>query len=459
MPETAPGAIATSPPHVNSAQWQSFEMRMRQRRAARLILRAQTALEQGRVDEAEEALEEARTLDSSAPDVATLRARIAPLQQPATPVPPIPQPGAVDTLTVPDAHVPVVPAFKPPAENPAPVLPPFMSPPVSPTPVLPAVKPATANSIPVVPAFARAEASVVSELPLHDLSAAEDAPDVPARTRSRRVGVPIAIAASLSLVTLLALWPRSPRVTPAPAVAAAPPPVTTAPVASDPAVARQAVTIPTPPLTEAGPSLAAPAERKAEGVPAMPRADSPIDNPKPALAPSLPTSAPAPEPVTRIEPVREEPSEPIASLPIHAGVDAIIGSAVAPVPEPPTVAPPTSAPLPAEAAAVDETLPVRRVLMQYEAAYSSLDAAAARRVWPSLDARALTRAFEALQSQRVSLGRCDVSVTGTSARAACRGSAQWTPKVGGGARREPRQWSFDLRKSGGEWRIVDAIAR
>lgn len=439
---------------------------MRQRRAARLILRAQTALEQGHVDEAEEALAEARTLDSSAPDVATLRARIAALQQPATPVPAIPETRAVETISAPDAHVPVVRPVKPAAANPEAVLPPFMSRAASPTPGLPAFKPAAASSIPVVPpfvpAFASAEARPVTELPLydlHDLSVAEDALDAPASARRRRVGGPIAIAVSLSLVTLFALWTRSPRVAPEPAVAAAPSPVTAAPVASDRPVERQPVTIAAPLVTEAGPSLAAPAERKAEDVPALPRAASPIDNPIAALASSPPTPAPAPEPVTRIEPVRDERTEPIASLPIHAGVDAIIGSAVAPVPQPPAIPPPTPAPPAAEPAPVDETPPVRRVLMQYEAAYSSLDASAARRVWPSLDARALTRAFEALQSQRVSLGRCDVSITGASARAACHGSAQWTPKVGGGSRTEPRDWSFDLRKSGGEWRIVDAIVR
>jgi hypothetical protein len=102
---------------------------------------------------------------------------------------------------------------------------------------------------------------------------------------------------------------------------------------------------------------------------------------------------------------------------------------------------------------------VRRVLAQYEAAYSALDAAAAEAVWPGVDGKALSRAFDGLASQSVSLGRCDVTVAGPTARADCRGTAQWSPKVGGGPRRESRYWLFALRKTGGTWQIVDARVR
>ena len=67
--------------------------------------------------------------------------------------------------------------------------------------------------------------------------------------------------------------------------------------------------------------------------------------------------------------------------------------------------------------------------------YSGLSVPAARAVWPSVDQRALARAFDGLASQRVALGKCDVVVTGASARATCSGSAEWTPKVGGGTKR------------------------
>ncbi|MBA3887587.1 MAG: hypothetical protein H0X67_17925 [Acidobacteria bacterium] len=102
---------------------------------------------------------------------------------------------------------------------------------------------------------------------------------------------------------------------------------------------------------------------------------------------------------------------------------------------------------------------VRAVLSRYEAAYTGLDAAAARAVWPAVNERALARAFDGLQSQRVSLEQCDVSVSGGSAKAVCAGNATWVPKVGGGGRTEARRWSFDLRNSSGDWQIVRAEAR
>lgn len=107
-------------------------------------------------------------------------------------------------------------------------------------------------------------------------------------------------------------------------------------------------------------------------------------------------------------------------------------------------------------AASSETLNIRTVLGKYEAAYSSLDAAAAVSVWPGVDGRALARAFENLESQRVSLGDCNVTITGVTAHAECSGMTTWTPKVGGGRRTQPHSWSFDLAKQDEGWLIQSA---
>jgi hypothetical protein len=113
---------------------------------------------------------------------------------------------------------------------------------------------------------------------------------------------------------------------------------------------------------------------------------------------------------------------------------------------------------PAEPAVRDETV-VRSVLERYESAYSNLDATAASAVWPAVDRSALARAFDGLASQHVSLGNCDISVNGPSARATCAGSATWRPKVGGGSHTESRRWNFELRKAGDSWRIERAVIR
>jgi hypothetical protein len=146
-----------------------------------------------------------------------------------------------------------------------------------------------------------------------------------------------------------------------------------------------------------------------------------------------------------------------------------------PVPEPTTplpVDPPPAAAAPASSAPDPATEPgpavevnpetlVRAALSRYEAAYSSLNAAAARAVWPGVDVDALARAFESLQSQRISLGSCSIVVAadGRSANATCAGTATWTPRVDGGTTTEPRNWLFVLARSGSEWQIVSATTR
>ena len=113
----------------------------------------------------------------------------------------------------------------------------------------------------------------------------------------------------------------------------------------------------------------------------------------------------------------------------------------------------------ASPAPVPDDRAVHAVLRQYEAAYTSLDAQAVGVVWPSVDRRALTRAFNGLASQRVRLERCEVRMTGGSARVECAGSAQWTPKIGSGPQIAQRRWTFELAGNGGEWFIVSAAVR
>jgi hypothetical protein len=153
----------------------------------------------------------------------------------------------------------------------------------------------------------------------------------------------------------------------------------------------------------------------------------------PAVTPMVPSvDAPANSPTSRMEPAPALPSEPPPSTP--------------------------SSPAPTVVSR-DQSAAIRAALNRYEAAYNRLDVATARSVWPSLDQHALSRAFESLASQRVSLGNCSVIVTGAAARADCSGTAAWTPKVGGGERKSSRKWTFDLTESDGAWRIVRVQAR
>jgi len=63
--------------HTATGEWKSFEVRMRHRRAERLILRAEVAMEAGFIEDAEAALAEARRLCPSLPEIGALEARLA----------------------------------------------------------------------------------------------------------------------------------------------------------------------------------------------------------------------------------------------------------------------------------------------------------------------------------------------------------------------------------------------
>jgi hypothetical protein len=104
---------------------------------------------------------------------------------------------------------------------------------------------------------------------------------------------------------------------------------------------------------------------------------------------------------------------------------------------------------------------VRQVLQRYRQAYGTLNARSAQDVWPGVDAAALARAFDALESQELTFDDCRIAVTGSEAMATCHGSARFVPKVGGrAARTEARVWDFRLRKTAAGWQIASArVAR
>jgi hypothetical protein len=103
---------------------------------------------------------------------------------------------------------------------------------------------------------------------------------------------------------------------------------------------------------------------------------------------------------------------------------------------------------------------IDNVLGRYRTAFNRLDAAAARQVWPTVNERTLSRAFEQLEEQRVSFDDCTIGVTGTRAEANCSGTARFVPRVGNrSAQTEARRWSFSLRKGSAGWLIQEVQAR
>jgi hypothetical protein len=107
-----------------------------------------------------------------------------------------------------------------------------------------------------------------------------------------------------------------------------------------------------------------------------------------------------------------------------------------------------------------ETGAIQTVLSQYRTAFRDLDAGAARAIWPSVDAKALGKAFESLERQDLIFNSCQIAVRDVRAVASCDGSARYVPRIGN---RDPhderRSWQFKLRKVDDVWLIDTVSAR
>jgi hypothetical protein len=180
-----------------------------------------------------------------------------------------------------------------------------------------------------------------------------------------------------------------------------------------------------------------------------PRADA--DRPLPPIA-SDPLASPRPQAID---------TSSLATSPPTADADRLVRDLPAAAPPIARVPPPATPPPPARTPdpAPSEEANVRAVLAQFEAAYSALSASAAQAVWPSVDERSLAKAFDSLQSQHVSLGKCSITINDRTAAAICTGLTSWTPKVGGGRNTASRTWHFQLASVNGKWRVDRAEAR
>ena len=371
------GTPSTSPPrsHVSTQQWQSFEMRMRARRAERCLARARVALDAGIEAEARAALDEARTLKPDTPTLESLRAEVHAAR---------------------DARL------------------------------------AAARQRHLRTALAAAAALLV--LAIGAAWFLIGLPDRPAAGDPRlAVASRQMTAADASLTTV-----------PAPVSGTEPAPVATSPAAD-------AAEAPEVPVATRG-AVTAAAEREDAPVATAPAPARTVREESvtlPAVA-SVP-EGPPPSPPTAIEAAGRQPDAAPPAAMERIVSDLPAAPAAVPPPAPAAAAPPSPA--------ISDEPKVRAVLARFESAYSSLNAPAAQAVWPTVDVRALGRAFDSLQAQQISLGDCAIALNGQRARADCRGTMSWTPKIGGGNRSQARRWQFELATAGGAWQIVRAEAR
>jgi hypothetical protein len=111
-----------------------------------------------------------------------------------------------------------------------------------------------------------------------------------------------------------------------------------------------------------------------------------------------------------------------------------------------------------QAQAADTEASIRDVLQRYSAALESLDAAAVKKVQPSIPADNLAKAFRQMNELKVTIDTVRVvSVDGPTARVSCRVAQILTPKAG------QKQVTtvtrvIRLRRTGDAW-VIDGFER
>jgi hypothetical protein len=412
--------------HTATGEWQSFEGRMRRRRAERLALRADVAADAGCIEEAREALAEARALAPTLPELDRIEHKLdrpAPVARvsPALGLPPkggshAELQGGSHAEFQGGSHVSALGS----AERPTAVAALGREEADEPFDTAPVVSgfsrksAATAAAVLALIAGGAAAIFFYSGRQTPALEPTQEFRDVVQQVTPPPAGY-VAVDRSASPATQPQPVSTTGSLDPVPAVRST----------SEPAAASDRTIVPAS-FTRVEPA------------------------PAPAAPPASATAAPAPPPA--LPEIATSPVPPLERVARDAG-DA---------PRPPSIATDTLASTPGATAAPPEPLVppdalVRSALDRYAAAYSSLDADAAQRVWPGVNRGALSRAFDGLASQRVSLGSCNIDVAGATAHARCAGSTTWQPKVGsGGSRTDRHTWTFDLARAGSGWQIVNA---
>jgi hypothetical protein len=232
--------------------------------------------------------------------------------------------------------------------------------------------------------------------------------------------------------------------------------------------------------TQLAPAIPAPTTPAADdpAAPAIPQSAVP-DREQPTVTARRPDATPGfvraerdvPSPTRlssearRIDEAPPTPAVTGALPPPPAVTSAAASSATAARAEPPPLPEPTAPASPSLSASTAPALPIpvddaaliRETLQRYRRAYNGLDARLAHAVYPGVDEAALAHAFEGLHSQSLEFDSCALDTREDSARAVCRGSARYVPKVGSRApRSEPRVWTFRLNKDNGDWKITAA---
>jgi hypothetical protein len=158
----------------------------------------------------------------------------------------------------------------------------------------------------------------------------------------------------------------------------------------------------------------------------------------------------------------EVAAAPPPSLPEPTSDPGRVGEAIEPVAPPPRAVhvPDVREISPGDRVYERESTALAQVLGRYEQAYDRLDATRAAAIWPSVDSRALARAFARLRMQDLDFGNCTFAVSTSDAAARCAGVLRYARRIGDTTlKTEQHIWTIEFARAGEAWRIVRITAQ
>jgi hypothetical protein len=261
--------------------------------------------------------------------------------------------------------------------------------------------------------------------------------------RLRLRAILVVSATVLVFATIVLMWLPRHRGGPSPPATVAPPmPDREAPVAA--------------PSAPVGQSSGRTGRTPITGAPATTRPQATAPS---RAVPAPPTSGRAEsKPAAKPDSVRIEPIPPAAMPDTGAPRSPALIEPVAPLPGMIAIPEPTIPP-PARVFE-EESVSLAQVLGRYEQAYDNLDASATAAIWPSVDVRALTRAFARLENQDLQLRNCVFAVSANDAAARCAGVLHYARRVGDRTPKIERHvWTIEFVRAGATWQIVRVTAQ
>ena len=238
---------------------------------------------------------------------------------------------------------------------------------------------------------------------------------------------------------------------PAQKAPAAPPVQQTPPRPLD--IRQAAVTVP------ASADLPRSASTTSSSRPMTPQPENHLPQIPPAQVPAPSSHAATANDVIALAPVSDVAALPSFGSATSRRVSAPIVAAPAP---PPVKTTPAATPTvdPAPSAEEQNLASIRNVIDRYRKAYSTLDADVVQTFWPTVNTKALSRAFDQLNVQLFEFDSCSISTSGSVATAFCTGRATYAPRIGNRTPRvDSRRWTFHLEQSRGSWVIESVESR